>query len=181
MLLVARQTVLGVLHFAVPSNFFFSNVFSKCPNSYQMYRIHRWFIYQTHFVDSGLNKKKKQLGAPVCLNKMAIFSVDSICVEWLLAVAIQWSLRWTLQWAHFITSSKCKLLSIVTKGILYSLIAANSFLSKAMYTCIPEAGSRAVESVGPVTEKCLVRIPEPTRWKICRCALEQDTPVNRSG
>lgn len=40
--------------------------------------------------------------------------------------------------------------------------------------CICRAtGSLAVKSFGPVSERSLVSIPEPTWWKICRRALEQ--------
>lgn len=34
----------------LPPLLFPPDVFSRSPNSYQMYRIHRWFIHQAHFV-----------------------------------------------------------------------------------------------------------------------------------
>ena len=41
-------------------------------------------------------------------------------------------------------------------------------------------GSLAVKSIGPVTKRLLVRIPEPTRWKICRRALSKALNPNCS-
>lgn len=41
---------------------FFSppNIFSRFPNSYQMYRIHRWFTDQAHFVDTDFRVEGKE-------------------------------------------------------------------------------------------------------------------------
>lgn len=44
----------------------FCDVLSRFPDSYQMYRIHWWFIYQTHFVDTPLNKNGRGKILAVC-------------------------------------------------------------------------------------------------------------------
>lgn len=82
---------------------FFSppNIFSRFPNSYQMYRIHRWFTDQAHFVDTDFRvegkeekkEKKEKLGALKCLHKRAIYSADWIPVEWVVAAAVWLSLE----------------------------------------------------------------------------------------
>lgn len=74
----------------------------------------------------------------------------------------------SLQWGHglCLRPKIPKLLFIFCKNV-----NVNTY----HWGCTREAGSLAVKSVGPETERSLVQIPRLTWWEICWCALEQDT------